>query len=166
MSTEGKNSRKCSLPNDPDKKINRRDFLGITALWTCLSAWFLTLIGLSKFPMPALLPDVSNIFKIGKLEDIPVGTDKIIEEKKVRVVRDDNGVYAISLICTHLGCIVSSTDKGYACPCHGSKFDEKGDVVGGPAPKGLNWLEVSLLPSGKLVVNAGKSVPAGTKFVV
>ena len=84
----------------------------------------------------------------------------------MRIVRDREGIYAVSLICTHLGCIVSKTNKGYACPCHGSKFDEQGSVTGGPAPKGLNWLEVSQLPSGKLIVNADKIVKVGKKFVV
>lgn len=166
MSADEKKGLACKLSIDPDKKISRRDFLRLSALWAFIAAWTLTLLGLLKFPMPALLPDVSNVFKIGKPEDIPIGTKKIIEDKKVRIVRDDEGIYAVSLICTHLGCIVSKTSKGYQCPCHGSKFDEKGNVVGGPAPRGLSWLEVSQLPSGKLIVDIGKRVPAGTKFVV
>ena len=166
MSSENLQGMKCDLQTSSQQKVTRRDFLGLAAMGSLAVTWILTFIGLGKFPMPALLPDVSNIFKIGKLEDIPVGTAKIFEEKKVRLVRDEKGIYAVSLICTHLGCIVAKTDKGYACPCHGSKFNNRGDVVGGPAPKGLNWLEVSQLPSGKLVVNADKIVKAGTRFVV
>ena len=149
-----------------ERRSSRRDFLGLSAFWSCVGAWVLALVGLAKFPVPALLPDVSSIFKIGKEEDIPVGTDKILEKKKVRIVRDKEGIYAVSLICTHLGCIVSKTDTGYICPCHGSKFNQKGDVLAGPAPKGLNWLDVSQLPSGKLVVNSDKKVKAGTRFVI
>lgn len=156
----------CPLTNPAQKKISRRDFLGLSAMWSCAAAWILALLGLGKFPKPALLPDVSQTFKIGKPEDFPVGTVKIIEEKKVMVQRDGEGFSAISLVCTHLGCIVSKTEQGFACPCHGSKFDEKGSVTGGPAPKALNWLEISQLPNGKLAVNAGKSVAAGTKFSV
>lgn len=160
------NNPKCNLKINPEKEITRRDFLGLSAFWACVSAWVLATIGLLKFPSPALLPDVSNIFKIGKPEDIPVGTQKIIEEKKVLIVRDTEGISAISLICTHLGCIVSKEEKGFSCPCHGSKFDAKGNVLAGPAPSALSWLEVSQVPGGKLVVNAGKRVPKGTKFVV
>ncbi len=166
MSQAEGQGQKCSLMPAVDDEISRRDFLGVSAKWACFAAWILTAIGLLKFPKPALLPDVSRIFKIGKIEDIPVGTQRIIEDKKVLIKRDAAGISAVSLICTHLGCIVSKTDKGFACPCHGSKFDEKGMVLGGPAPKGLLWLEVNRLPSGKFIVNAGKSVAAGTKFVV
>ncbi len=166
MSSTDQKGHKRDYQIDSENKISRRKFLKLSTIGASITAWTLTMIGLLKFPKPALLPDVSNIFKIGKPEDMPVGTKKIIEDKKVRIVRDGDGIYAVSLICTHLGCIVSKTSKGYQCPCHGSKFNERGDVVAGPAPRGLSWLEVSQLPSGKLVVNAGKKVPAGTKYVV
>lgn len=147
--------------------MSRRDFLGLSALWSCIGAWILAGIGLFKFPMPALLPDVSRVFKIGRVEDIPVGGQKIFEKEKILVKRDEQGIHAVSLVCTHLGCIVAVKDKGgFACPCHGSVFDEKGRVIAGPAPKGLNWLEVSQLPNGKLVVNADKFVNEKARFVV
>ncbi len=156
----------CSV-SDSDKKISRRDFLGIAAFWSCITAWVVTIAGLAKFPMPALLPDISSAFKIGKPEEIPVGSEKLYPDKKVLVKRDEKGISAVSLVCTHLGCIVGKTEQGgFSCPCHGSKFDSNGNVVAGPAPKGLNWLEVSRLPNGKLVVDNNKFVPEGTTFVV
>ncbi len=41
--------------------------------------------------------------------------------------------------CTHLGCKLkwNKNEKIWECPCHGSKFDENGDVLNGPANKGL-----------------------------
>jgi hypothetical protein len=36
--------------------------------------------------------------------------------------------------CTHLGCIVE-----VACPCHGARYDQDGNVTGGLAPKALPW---------------------------
>lgn len=166
MSTDHSEGMKCDLQNN-SKKISRRDFLGLSALWSCIAAWTLTTIGLCKFPLPALLPDISSILKIGKPEEIPIGGEKIYDEKKVLVMRDEKGVRAVSLICTHLGCIVSKSETGgFICPCHGSKFDKKGSVMAGPAPKGLNWLEVSQLPNGKLVVDMNKVVSKETAFVV
>lgn len=147
-----------------DKKISRRDFLGLSAITACVTAWAMSGIGLLKFPLPALLPDISNKFKIGDSEDFPVGTTKTFSDKNVIVSRDEKGLFAISLICTHLGCIVSKASQGYACPCHGSKYDENGSVIKGPAPRALDWFEISQLPSGKLVVDAGKRVPVGMKY--
>ena len=40
---------------------------------------------------------------------------------------------AISLVCTHLGCRLAATPGGFACPCHGSRFDRDGSPVAGPA---------------------------------
>jgi len=44
---------------------------------------------------------------------------------------------AVSAVCTHQGCIVQWTDGNpqapFACPCHQSKFDLQGKVLGGPA---------------------------------
>lgn len=40
-------------------------------------------------------------------------------------------------LCTHLGCVPNRTSDGWGCPCHGSKFDNSGRVVRGPAPKNL-----------------------------
>ena len=146
------------------EKISRRDFLGLSAMAACVAAWAMTGIGLLKFPMPGLLPDISGKFKIGHPEDFPVGTTKIFSEKNVIVFRDEKGLFAISLVCTHLGCIVSKLSQGFACPCHGSKYDENGAVVKGPAPRALDWFEINQLPGGKLVVDTGKRVPVGMKY--
>lgn len=41
---------------------------------------------------------------------------------------------AFSLFCTHLGCRLDvATPGGFACPCHGSRFDHDGNPVAGPA---------------------------------
>ncbi len=153
----------CKSGND----LSRREFLGQSAKWSCGIAWLFTLGGLIKFPIPALLPDVSSIFKIGKIDEFPVGSERIFEEKKVLVKRDAKGLSAVSLVCTHLGCIVSkTTDGGYDCPCHGSKFDAEGKVMAGPAPKALNWLEIAQLPNGKLVVDTNKFVKEEVRFIV
>ncbi|MEL6813700.1 MAG: Rieske 2Fe-2S domain-containing protein [Cyanobacteria bacterium J06598_3] len=47
--------------------------------------------------------------------------------------------YAISAVCTHLGCIVNwdEASQEFACPCHGSRFDSAGAVTNGPARQSL-----------------------------
>jgi len=72
----------------------------------------------------------------------------------------------VSLICTHLGCVASRGEDGFHCPCHGSKFGTDGEVLGGPAPRGLRWLEVSRAADGNLVVDMRREVSPGTWFGV
>jgi Rieske Fe-S protein len=55
---------------------------------------------------------------------------------------------------------------GFTCPCHGSLFDSGGRVLGGPAPRGLDWLELSLAADGSLMVDSGKTVNPGSRFNV
>ncbi|MEO8056537.1 MAG: Rieske (2Fe-2S) protein [Acidobacteriota bacterium] len=44
---------------------------------------------------------------------------------------------ALSLSCTHMGCRVAPGVGGFACPCHGSRFDASGAPAGGPARRAL-----------------------------
>jgi cytochrome b6-f complex iron-sulfur subunit len=107
-----------------------------------------------------------NRFGIGKAEDFPPGTRIALDEHRVCIVREGAKVCAISTTCTHLGCIIAPSETGFACPCHGSRFDQDGNVTGGPAPKPLPWYQVSLAPNGELEVDKGAEVPAGTYFNV
>jgi cytochrome b6-f complex iron-sulfur subunit len=66
-------------------------------------------------------------------------------------------------VCTHLGCVVKSESDGFRCPCHGSRFTPAGDVVKGPAPKALAWLEVTPVADGVYLIDQSKTVAAGTK---
>jgi cytochrome b6-f complex iron-sulfur subunit len=89
-----------------------------------------------------------------------------MDEANFFVFRDEQGIYAISGVCTHLGCSVGRSPEGFACPCHGSRFADSGDVTRGPAPRALPWLEVGRAADGQLVVYAENEVPAGTRFRV
>jgi Rieske Fe-S protein len=40
--------------------------------------------------------------------------------------------------CTHVGCPVQATSAGFACPCHGSQFDRRGERIAGPAVRALD----------------------------
>lgn len=148
------------------ESVSRRNFLTSAVYWTVTAAAGAILFGLLRFPKPALSPDSPKVFKIGKPEDYPQGSEKIFEEKKVIVRRDTGGLYVVSLICTHLGCIVSRHAGKFECPCHGSKFDDNGNVLAGPAPKALEWFKVFQLPDGKLVVDTMKKVPIGTRYLI
>jgi glycine/D-amino acid oxidase-like deaminating enzyme/nitrite reductase/ring-hydroxylating ferredoxin subunit len=73
---------------------------------------------------------------------VPRGTGAIVRHglKKIAVYRDHDGTFhECSAICPHLGGIVSwnATEKTWDCPAHGSRFDCHGQVLNGPANKGL-----------------------------
>jgi Rieske Fe-S protein len=47
-----------------------------------------------------------------------------------------------SPICPHLGCRYNydANANKFACPCHGSQFDNQGKHIAGPAARGLDPL--------------------------
>jgi len=53
---------------------------------------------------------------------------------------------ALSLVCTHQGCIVAfdSSADVFNCPCHGSKYNGNGGVINGPATKALQKFTVTV----------------------
>jgi menaquinol-cytochrome c reductase iron-sulfur subunit len=62
------------------------------------------------------------------------------------VVGPDRSITAFSSFCTHLGCAYRwREDKAlFECPCHGSWFSKSGQVVSGPAPRGLDRYDVKV----------------------
>jgi Rieske Fe-S protein len=147
-------------------RVSRRSFLSLASLGSFFAAMGVAAAGAFRLPNPTVLPGPIRRFKIGQPEEHPVGSERQLEKESVVVFRDAEGVYAISAICTHLGCTVSRSANGFDCPCHGSKFDSRGKVQGGPAPRPLPWLEISRAADGQLVVLADNEVPEGTRFKV
>jgi cytochrome b6-f complex iron-sulfur subunit len=60
---------------------------------------------------------------------------------------------AFSLVCTHLGCTVEQKNGEYECPCHGSKYNDKGDVTRGPANTALKKLRVEINETGNIILH-------------
>ncbi|MBF0344918.1 MAG: Rieske (2Fe-2S) protein [Nitrospirae bacterium] len=153
-----------SETQDKEGGVSRRDFLTLSAFAAAIAAGLGVLAGVIRYFRADVRYEESRSFKIGKPENFPVGSVKKLDDKKVFIFSDENGFYAISSVCTHLGCVVYSTETGFQCPCHGSKFNITGKVVGGPAPRGLPWFEITQDVDGSLVVDASREVPPGTKI--
>ncbi len=151
----------------PDKKdMSRRGFLGLASLGAVILSGLTALGGILRVTKPNVHYEALKRFKIGKPENFPVGLVKALEDKNVFIFSENDGLHAISRVCTHLGCLVSFTGTGFDCPCHGSKYDQHGKVIAGPAPRNLPWLEISQKIDGTLVVDAAKEVKKGTTFKV
>jgi cytochrome b6-f complex iron-sulfur subunit len=63
-----------------------------------------------------------------------------------------NGLLALSMICTHLGCLFKWVDANnrFECPCHGSKFQADGTKIKGqgPAPRNLDRFVITVTKPG------------------
>ncbi len=60
----------------------------------------------------------------------------------------------ISRRCTHLGCTVQLNDDGQtiACPCHGSRFNLRGEYLQGPAGRDLERLPYTITDNDRLKI--------------
>ena len=150
--------------NPTPKSVSRRNFVARFGTGVCLGSLGLSAVGMLRSVSPWAFPEPSGEFKIGLPADYHEGSIKSFPEENTIIFRDKEGLFAISTICTHLGCVAARTDAGFQCPCHGSRFSPLGQLIQGPAPRGLNWLEVSMLPTGQLVVDRAKPVRFGTKL--
>jgi len=153
-------SRRSRL--DPEL-MPRRDFLGLAAIGSAFLALGFATLGMLRLPKAAVIPAPSRRFRVNLPESLAPGSPFVPPGRSVAVFRDEGGVFAISLICTHLGCIVKHVESGFDCPCHGSKFAADGGVTKGPAPKALAWLEVKKTGAGAYLVDEGKQIAPGTK---
>lgn len=150
---------------DPDP-VPRRDFLGLASVAAMGSALLFALAGMLRLPRAAVLPSPSKKFRVTLPESLAEGQPFVPPGRSVALYRDAGGVFAISTVCTHLGCIVRPAEDGFHCPCHGSRFAPDGEVVRGPAPKPLPWLEVQEIAGGSYVVDEGSVVAPGTKVSI
>lgn len=48
---------------------------------------------------------------------------------------EQDELYIVDITCPHMGCICNfnHVDKTWDCPCHGSRFSYKGDIIKGPS---------------------------------
>ncbi len=138
---------------------SRRRFLWISGLGALGATGTGSAVVLVDFIHPKVLFEPPSAFRVGKPEDFPVNSVTADYDRKVYIVRTEVGFFAISAVCTHLGCITRwLEDEGtIACPCHGSKFAKDGSLVQGPAPRPLRRIAIRL-EDGELVVDTAVEV--------
>lgn len=144
----------------PPSRLSRRGFLG--------ALWGVSLVGLGVQAGAALyeffLPRVTagsfgSKVTAGQPKEFKIGSVSYVRQGHFFISRlDDGGMLALWQRCTHLGCTVPwvEGEKQFHCPCHGSLYNTKGEVIGGPAPRPLDLFPISVDPStGALVVDTG-----------
>jgi len=141
---------------------NRRDFLDGIALASLGIAAVGSVRVLIGYLSPNVLFEPPARFRAGIPDSYPVNSVTFIEDQQVYIVRTPAGFYAVSAVCTHLGCITQwkPEDHLIECPCHGSKFKNDGAKVAGPAPRPLPHFSIALTADGELVVDKLETIRA------
>jgi cytochrome b6-f complex iron-sulfur subunit len=113
-----------------------------------------------RFLFPNVVFEPPTSFKAGFPNDYEVGVvDERWKEKfGVWMVKVPEGIYALSTICTHLGCTPNwlGGENKFKCPCHGSGFYKTGINFEGPAPRPLERYRIGMSEDGQILVDKSK----------
>ena len=122
-----------------NKTTNRRDFLKLITNALFSLGGLLGLGGLFRFFSFQPDPGPPTEFDLGPKYEFPRGHQVIRLDIPAAIQHTGEGIIAISLVCTHLGCTVEGNEdgEGFTCPCHGSRYSKSGVVLEGPATKKL-----------------------------
>ena len=148
-------------------ELNRREFVQLSsaaavamAAAGCLCCEEVALAeGPASAPSQGDLP--AKFLDVGTVDDYPKDgiSDKFAAKPtRVLVVRKGDRIYASSATCTHRACgvKVKMDTHQLACPCHGSKFDNNGKPVSGPAKAPLFRHAITLNEQKHLIVDKSK----------
>jgi cytochrome b6-f complex iron-sulfur subunit len=117
------------------------------------------LAAVARSVVPEVLYEPARRFPVGRPADFPPASVTLVAERRLFVFNTQDGFYAVSAVCTHLGCNVNHEEgRGFACPCHGSTFFEDGRVRKGPAAWPLPRFAIALSRRGELVVDTRRTV--------
>jgi len=147
-------------------RVSRRGFLGV--LWgAALVGLFVQAgVALYEFLQPRVTPGgFGSKVTAGQPNEFKPGTVSYVRQGHFYISRlPDGSALALWQRCTHLGCTVPwvEGESQFHCPCHGSLYNTKGEVIGGPAPRPLDLFPIDVV-NGSLVVDTG-TVITRTKF--
>lgn len=131
-------------------ELSRRDFLKLARNGFLYLSGALAVGGLLRFLDYDSNPTPKTEFDLGPASNYPVNSRTPLSEPPAVLIHSEKGFSAFSLVCTHLGCTVEKNAQGFACPCHGSRFDADGKVAHGPAAQPLRSLCVEVTEKGNL----------------
>lgn len=135
------------------------------AAWTTFTLSMIAmLLGTVRFLFPNVLSEPPSVYKAGSVTDYE--EDKVDDKYKefgfwvIRHKDDRNRdiIYALSTVCTHLGCNPNwlDADKKFKCPCHGSGFRISGVNFEGPAPRPLERHAIRKTDDGGIIVDKSR----------
>jgi cytochrome b6-f complex iron-sulfur subunit len=127
----------------------RRSFLGLAWLGIGVAslgeaAWIV--VSFLK-PRQKAAQAGSSLVVAGPADAFAPGSVTAFPAGRFYLVRlQDGGFLALHRQCTHLGCSVPWNEASgrFACPCHESVFDLRGDVLAPPAPRPLDLFAIRI----------------------
>lgn len=149
-------------PNDP----TRRAVIGGAALavgWatfgasSALSGWAFGV----RFMVPNVLEEPDPRVRVGPLQRYaemkPGEVNEDYKPQGIWMIREEERIAALNIICTHLGCIPNwlPNDRKFKCPCHGSGYFPNGVNFEGPTPRPLERFRI-YVEDGEIVVDKSK----------
>ena len=149
--------------------VPRRSFLSwVTLAWVAFTASMLAAVtATARFMFPNVLFEPPPTFKAGYPNEIQIGqVDERFKQRfavwLVRTAYDEwgmaSGIYALSTVCTHLGCTPNwlEAEQKFKCPCHGSGYYKTGVNFEGPTPRPLERYAISLADDGQILVDKSR----------
>jgi len=141
--------------------VTRRDFIGWVWAATSVALVAQAAAALYQFLQPLVQAGgFGSKVSAGNVKEFQVGTVSTVREMHGYVSRlDQKGALVMSWKCPHLGCTVPwvEAENQFHCPCHGSIYNEKGEVLAGPAPRPLD-LYAAAVENNELIVDTSRVI--------
>jgi cytochrome b6-f complex iron-sulfur subunit len=149
-----------------NKTVSRREVLIALGGLGLLTVLVSVIRGSLRFLTPPVSQARPSIIVAGPPADFPQGTLTPLTNGPVFIGRDRDGLFALSAVCTHLGCTVVWRGEELNCPCHGSRFAVDGANLAGPATRPLPYLALTLNAAGLLEINLTQSVGPDSRLAI
>jgi len=162
-------TKAAAAPASSKTAVPRRSLLSwVTLAWVAFTASMLaSLTATARFMFPNVLFEPPPTFKAGFPNEIQIGqVDERFKQRfavwLVRSAFDEwgmgSGIYALSTVCTHLGCTPNwlEAEQKFKCPCHGSGYYKTGVNFEGPTPRPLERYAIALADDGQILVDKSR----------
>ncbi len=166
-------TKAAAAPASSKTAVPRRSLLSwVTLAWVAFTASMLaSLTATARFMFPNVLFEPPPTFKAGFPNEIQIGqVDERFKQRfavwLVRSAFDEwgmgSGIYALSTVCTHLGCTPNwlEAEQKFKCPCHGSGYYKTGVNFEGPTPRPLERYAIALADDGQILVDKSRKFQA------
>jgi cytochrome b6-f complex iron-sulfur subunit len=145
-------------PTIESKLTSRRNFTRNAVLGSCVLGVGLVTGGFVRLLWPNKTGAFGSVLTVPAKDIPPIGgTPLTFAPGKFYIVHNDDGLLALYWKCVHLGCTVpwAPNFDEFRCPCHGSIYNYDGVNTGGPAPRPLDLMKITVEASGDLSVDTG-----------